>query len=70
LLLRAYLGRTPVPAEAHRLRVLAWIYDYVCVLWSLVYLAERGGGESAESVACRAQQVASRLERDAGGPAG
>jgi thiamine kinase-like enzyme len=70
LLLRAYLGRTPVPAESHRLHILAWLYDYVCVLWSLVYLAERSGGESAPSVARRAERVATRLESDAGGPAG
>jgi thiamine kinase len=69
-LLRAYLGRTPVLAESRRLHALAWLYDYVCVLWSLVYLAERGGGESARNVACRAQRVATRLEHDAGGPAG
>lgn len=70
LLLSSYLGRTPDPAESRRLCILAWLYDYVCVLWSLVYLAERGGGESARNVACRAERVAARLERDAGGPAG
>jgi thiamine kinase len=69
-LLSAYLGRTPAPEDVRRLGILAWLYDYVCVLWSLVYLAERGGGEPARSVARRAAEVAARLGRDAGGPAG
>ena len=34
LLLAGYLGRQPDAAEAERLERLAWLYDYVCLLWS------------------------------------
>ena len=48
LLLRFYLGSEPTPAQAGRLRRLAWLYDYVCLLWSELYLSSRSeGGEGA-----------------------
>lgn len=67
LLLRHYLGREPTPAQAERLRRLAWLYDYVCLLWSELYLSSRSdGGEAGrdaprEAVAARAERLADRL---------
>lgn len=67
LLLRHYLGREPTPAQAGRLRRLAWLYDYVCLLWSELYLSSRSdGGEAGrdapgEAVAARAERLAERL---------
>jgi thiamine kinase-like enzyme len=55
-LLAKYLGRTPTPEECSRLRQLSWLYDYVCLLWSELYLSlHRGragyvaGGPAARS---------------------
>jgi thiamine kinase len=42
-LLTNYLGRTPMPAERLRLRLLGWLYDYVCLLWSELYLSLHRG---------------------------
>ena len=59
LLLLSYLGRTPREEETERLEHLAWLYDYVCVLWSELF-ATRGGGE-ARAVSARARFLAERL---------
>jgi thiamine kinase-like enzyme len=59
LLLSSYLGRTPRDEEIERLELLAWIYDYVCVLWSEVFAAR--GVSEARAVAPRAQFLAQRL---------
>lgn len=67
LLLHHYLGREPTPAQMGRLRRLAWLYDYVCLLWSELYLSSRSdGGEAgrdtpSEAVAARAERLADRL---------
>jgi thiamine kinase-like enzyme len=37
-LLRAYLGRAPQESEWTRCKLLVWLYDYVCLLWSKLYL--------------------------------
>jgi thiamine kinase-like enzyme len=56
-LLAKYLGRTPTPAECSRLRLLSWLYDYVCLLWSELYLSlhrgrpGRAGGEVVAAAA-------------------
>jgi aminoglycoside phosphotransferase (APT) family kinase protein len=42
-LLRAYLGRAPHPLEWTRCKLLVWLYDYVCLLWSKLYLDSRSG---------------------------
>jgi thiamine kinase len=68
LLLSRYLGREPSPDEAARLRRLAWIYDYVCLLWSELYLCSRSGGDAdgdgpRAAVGERAQLLAERLRR-------
>jgi thiamine kinase-like enzyme len=34
LLLEAYLGRAPCSQHLQRLRMLVWLFDYVCLLWS------------------------------------
>jgi thiamine kinase-like enzyme len=62
-LLTCYLRRTPSAAESQRLRVLAWLYDYVCLLWSSLYLQLRSDAGVA-AVAARAETVARRLSRD------
>lgn len=70
LLLRHYLGREPTPAQAGRLRRLAWLYDYVCLLWSRLYLSSPlGGGEGgrdapSDAVAARAERLAERLRHN------
>jgi thiamine kinase len=59
-LLAAYLGRPPTGEDAMRLGHLSWLYDYVCVLWSELYLSLRGG--SADSgIGARARILAARL---------
>ncbi len=37
-LLSGYLGRMPTGDEYRRLRLLSWLYDYVCLLWSELYV--------------------------------
>jgi thiamine kinase-like enzyme len=43
-LLMNYLGTAPTTAEWQRLRLLMWLYDYVCLLWSELYLNARRDG--------------------------
>ena len=59
-LLAGYLERPPRPDEAARLRLHAWLYDYVCLQWSELYLSRRPGARSA-AVAARAARLAARL---------
>jgi thiamine kinase len=68
LLLRFYLDREPTPGEGARLCRLAWMYDYICLLWSELYLKTRPhAGSDGEAVAGRARRLADRLaERLAG----
>jgi thiamine kinase-like enzyme len=37
-LLAGYLGRQPTGEESLRLQLLGWLYDYVCLWWSELYL--------------------------------
>jgi thiamine kinase len=64
-LLEAYIGRSPAPSDYLRLDQLAWLYDYVCLLWCELFLtrcAARGPSEAAQNgVAARARQLAGRL---------
>jgi thiamine kinase-like enzyme len=62
LLLSSYLGRTPRDEETQRLEHLAWLYDYVCVLWSELF-ASRGVSE-ARAVSARARFLAERLDAE------
>jgi thiamine kinase-like enzyme len=59
LLLLSYLGRTPRDEETERLGHLAWLYDYVCLLWSELFAAR--GGSEARAVSARARLLAERL---------
>jgi thiamine kinase len=59
-LLAQYLGRAPAPDERLRLQRLAWLYDYVCLLWSELYLNLHGKA-AEEGVATRARLLATRL---------
>ncbi|MHB8475403.1 MAG: phosphotransferase [Steroidobacteraceae bacterium] len=72
-LLQAYTGRSPTPGEYLRLDRLAWLYDYVCLLWCELYLtrcAEPRVGEAAQNgVAERARRLAGRLIATASGRA-
>ena len=58
-LLRRYLGNEPILSEWHRFRLLLALYDYVCLLWSQLYLNVRG--EEAHRVAERARLLDARL---------
>jgi thiamine kinase-like enzyme len=58
-LLRRYLGKAPILSEWHRFRLLLALYDYVCLLWSQLYLDVRG--EEAQGAAERARLLDARL---------
>ena len=62
VLLAQYLSRPYALAELARLSTLAWLYDYVCLLWSELYLWVRPGPSSA-SVAARAVLLSDRLSQ-------
>jgi thiamine kinase-like enzyme len=69
-LLAGYLQRPVGRADLERLAAWAWLYDYVCLLWSELYLIRRPGAYRAE-IAERAEVLATRLARAAaeyGGP--
>jgi aminoglycoside phosphotransferase (APT) family kinase protein len=42
-LLATYAGRPATPAENERFTLLAWLYDYTCLLWNEVWAARRPG---------------------------
>jgi thiamine kinase-like enzyme len=64
LLLR-YLERTATLEESLRLRLLAWLYDYVCLQWSELYLRQRPGVASG-AICARAEELAMRLTHACG----
>jgi aminoglycoside phosphotransferase (APT) family kinase protein len=65
LLLQRYLGREPTPQGARRLGRLAWLYDYMCLLWSELYLSSRPDPSAARAaVSARARGLADRLGRE------
>jgi thiamine kinase-like enzyme len=62
LLLCLYLQREPTREEALRLARLAWLYDYVCLLWSELYLSSPSTvGAARDAVSMRAQCLTKRL---------
>jgi len=76
-LLRAYLGRAPQAFEWTRCKLLIWLYDYVCLLWSELYLDSRDGtgpgsdadgmgrpGMGRPGIAARVQVLSQRLAED------
>jgi thiamine kinase len=58
-----YLDRQATASETARLRLLVWLYDYVCLLWSELYLRLRPAA-AADGTAARAQLLAQRLARE------
>jgi thiamine kinase-like enzyme len=58
--LAGYLERPAGEHESERLRLLTWLYDYVCLLWSELYLTQRAGTPGGE-VSARAGTLALRL---------
>jgi thiamine kinase-like enzyme len=64
--LEGYLGRPAGGQESERLRLLTWLYDYVCLLWSELYLTRRPCLPGDE-VSARARLLVLRLT---GGPGG
>ncbi|HXC07341.1 MAG TPA: choline/ethanolamine kinase family protein [Steroidobacteraceae bacterium] len=65
-LLARYTGRPPTRGESLRLERMGWLYDYVCLLWSELYLslARDAATDPAAhgQVAARARLLAARLE--------
>jgi thiamine kinase len=60
-LLESYLLRSPTGNEYMRLRLLGWLYDYVCLLWSELYLNPARDGRTDAAVASRTQVLRERL---------
>jgi len=67
--LATYLGRQALPAEAGRLSLWMWLYDYVCVLWSELYL-NRAPDEATRGVEDRLETLCARLASEPGSRAG
>lgn len=61
-LLTGYLQRTPVESDRARLRIYRWLYDFVCVLWSDLYLVQRPGTQ-AEALRASRDRLVTRLGR-------
>jgi thiamine kinase-like enzyme len=64
-LLTHYLGNAPISSEWRRFKLLLALYDYVCLLWSELYLSVRSGANgvrnAANGVADRARLLDARL---------
>jgi thiamine kinase len=64
-LLACYLGGAPSQEQWRRLELLLWLYDYVCLQWSALYLyrqtADPAAGAAAASMAARAALLDARL---------
>jgi len=58
-LLTHYLGNAPISSQWPRFRLLLALYDYVCLLWSQLYLSVRSA--AANGVAERARLLDARL---------
>jgi thiamine kinase-like enzyme len=67
--LAAYLGRPALAEEAGRLSLWMWLYDYVCLLWSELYL-NRAPEEAIPGVEQRVETLCKRLAIEAGSRAG
>jgi thiamine kinase-like enzyme len=61
-LLADYLQSAPAQIHWRRFRLFLWLYDYVCLLWSQLYLNVRGAqGEGGKGIAERARLLDARL---------
>jgi thiamine kinase-like enzyme len=58
-LLTHYLGSAPSSSQWQRFRALLWLYDYVCLLWSQLYVSLRRA--AADGIAERARLLDARL---------
>ena len=58
-LLASYLGQAPNLTQWQRFRLLIALYDYVCLLWSELFLSVRGA--DANGVAARLRLLDARL---------
>jgi thiamine kinase-like enzyme len=58
-LLVSYGGIEPSRSLLTRFRLLSWLYDYVCLLWSDLYLALPGNADSR--ISSRATELDARL---------
>jgi thiamine kinase len=58
-LLRAYLEDAPSEVQWMRYKLMLWLYDYVCLLWSRLYLSVRQ--VCGDGIAERARQLDARL---------
>lgn len=63
-----YLGRAPSDGESSRLEQFIWLYEYVALLWSELFLSLRP--DAAQGVAARADELGRRLAQATGGRAG
>jgi thiamine kinase-like enzyme len=68
-LLTAYAGAVPLQTAWSRLQILCWLYDYVCLLWSELYLS-LGAADTREGVAQRALVLRDRLSATPSGRGG
>jgi thiamine kinase-like enzyme len=59
-LLASYAGQPPAPDDWSRLQVLAALYDYICLLWSELYLKQRPDGAN-EGISARMDLLAARF---------
>jgi thiamine kinase-like enzyme len=63
-LLAQYLGAAPTPGQWTRFRLLLWLYDYICLLWSELYSSLRPAKSAVSAIATvtrRATQLDARL---------
>ncbi|HWG72353.1 MAG TPA: phosphotransferase [Steroidobacteraceae bacterium] len=58
-LLAAYLNRPASRDERRRLSLLEWLYDYVCLLWSELYLDQYADAHQGDSAPSNAPQAGS-----------
>jgi thiamine kinase len=67
-LLASYAGRAPTRHESLRLELLGWLYDYVCLLWSELYL-NLHRDDPQGGIAGRARLLGARLHASPSGRA-
>jgi thiamine kinase-like enzyme len=56
-LLGCYLGSPPNAEQWRRLELLIWLYDYICLQWSALYLSQ---GRQSQPAPVPAARIAAR----------